>query len=321
MANNIKLSVDLVIPVRNNAALICNCLSSIFSQQTDLFELKEVIVVDDASTDNTVELIKEKFAARVTIIELEENQGRSGARNIGAKHGKGKIIIFLDSDCNFTSDTAIESHVKKIESGCDVSCGAIAVSSDYGFWRIYTKKIMAKRERKAIAGDFSQFVTANFAIKRKVFIDHGGFNLKYRHYGFEDRDLIIRLIKNDVPMCYTPESGAEHVADFSLDTIARKMWESGAYSAPLFASDHPEYYARMGYSRLDVRLNHILRTPARWFIAPIFPTIVKISSKIIKSNLWANEIKIIVVKIVSAFAFMLGTMQIINSVKQYKKAS
>ena len=313
MSNNIKLSVDLVIPIRNNTTLICDCLSSIFSQQTDLFELKEVIVVDDESTDNTVEVIKEKFSSRITIIELEKNQGRGIACNIGARRGKGEIIIFIDSDCSFNTNTAVESHVRKIEDGYEVSCGAIAVSSSHGFWRVYMQKVMANRERKAKTGDFSQFVTANFAIKRKVFIDQGGFNNKYRHYGFEDRDLIIRLIKNDTSICYTPESVVEHVADFSLETITQKMRESGTYTVPLFTGDHPEYYARMGYSKLDVRLKPFLRIPVRWFVAPIFPAIVKISSKIIESDMWAAGCKIVIVRIVSAFAFMLGTIVNIDS--------
>lgn len=308
MSNKIKLSVDLVIPVRNNTALICDCLSSIFSQQTDLFELKEVIVVDDASTDNTVEVIKEKFSTRIKIIELEKNQGRGGARNIGARHGKGEIIIFLDSDCSFTTDTAVASHLRKIESGCDVSCGALTVSSSHGFWQVYMQKVMANREHKAERGDLSQFVTANFAVKRKVFIDQGGFNNKYRRYGFEDRDLIVRLIKSGTSICYTPESVVEHVADFSLTTIAGKMRESGTYTAPLFAGDHPEYYARMGYSKLDVRLKPFLRIPARWLVAPMFPTILKTASKLIESDMCTTGCKIVIVKIVSAFAFMLGTM-------------
>lgn len=94
MENNIKISV--IIPAFNVEKYIERCINSVIQQS--LKEI-EIIVIDDGSTDKTLELIKEieKNDKRVIVIE-QENQGSSAARNSGLKRARGKYISFLDSD-------------------------------------------------------------------------------------------------------------------------------------------------------------------------------------------------------------------------------
>lgn len=85
--------VSIIIPTYNRAEILTKSIQSVLSQTFGDFEL---IVVDDGSTDNTYELIKD-LDPRIKIIR-QQNQGVSAARNNGLKVSQGKYIAFLDSD-------------------------------------------------------------------------------------------------------------------------------------------------------------------------------------------------------------------------------
>lgn len=82
-----------IVPVFNRANLISITLDSILSQE---FNDQEVIVVDDSSTDNTLEVL-ERYGDRIKVFQ-QENKGAGAARNLGIRHARGEYITFLDSD-------------------------------------------------------------------------------------------------------------------------------------------------------------------------------------------------------------------------------
>jgi len=100
--------VSVIIPMYNAARFITQTLESLLYQTMKDFE---VIVVDDCSTDNSVEVVEsfdEKFGGRLHVIKLSENNGTpSLPRNVGIQLARGKYIAFLDSDDLFTK-TALE---------------------------------------------------------------------------------------------------------------------------------------------------------------------------------------------------------------------
>ena len=89
---NPKISV--VIPSYNRAGCIEKAIDSVLEQTVDDIE---IILVDDGSTDNTRELIQNKYGDQVRYV-YQENQGMAGARNTGIKNAQGDYIAFLDSD-------------------------------------------------------------------------------------------------------------------------------------------------------------------------------------------------------------------------------
>jgi len=95
MNKNPKVSV--IIPTYNRAHLIGRAIQSVLNQTYQDFEL---IVVDDGSTDNTNEVIKEfsQKDKRILYIKHDKNKGGSAARNTGIKAARGEYIAFQDSD-------------------------------------------------------------------------------------------------------------------------------------------------------------------------------------------------------------------------------
>lgn len=83
--------ISIIIPVYDQAKHLANCLAGIKKQTYDNYE---IIVVNDGSKDNVIEIIKN---FKLTYLE-QENQGAGAARNRGAKLAKGEYIIFCDAD-------------------------------------------------------------------------------------------------------------------------------------------------------------------------------------------------------------------------------
>ncbi|GBE36037.1 UDP-Glc:alpha-D-GlcNAc-diphosphoundecaprenol beta-1,3-glucosyltransferase WfgD [bacterium BMS3Bbin07] len=88
-------TVSVIVPTYNRAHLLGRALQSILKQTYRDFE---VIVVDDGSTDNTAEIVRNFSAMDIRYIRHENNKGEAAARNTGVLAAKGEFIAFLDSD-------------------------------------------------------------------------------------------------------------------------------------------------------------------------------------------------------------------------------
>ena len=107
--NEFKFSV--VIAAYNSDLWISKTINSLINQTIDFEKNIQIIIVNDASTDNTGQIcqgFKAKYPKNIKYIVNEENLGPSIARNIGLKHATGKYINFLDSD-DYVSSTTFRS--------------------------------------------------------------------------------------------------------------------------------------------------------------------------------------------------------------------
>lgn len=105
MSNTVKdVKVSVVIPVYNVEEYVSECLESVVNQT--LKEI-EIICVDDASTDNSLTIIREyeKKDSRVKVIAYTDNKSASQARKDGALQARGEYVIFLDGDDYLELDT------------------------------------------------------------------------------------------------------------------------------------------------------------------------------------------------------------------------
>jgi glycosyltransferase involved in cell wall biosynthesis len=95
MQENSHIRFSVIIPAYNAAATIERALDSCFIQT---YAPDEIIVVNDASTDDTQRILEEKYGDRITLINFTVNNGASVARNKGLDRAQGNYIAFLDAD-------------------------------------------------------------------------------------------------------------------------------------------------------------------------------------------------------------------------------
>lgn len=115
------MDLSIIIPVYNKSKLINRCLDSIFSQSTHYSY--EVILVDDGSTDDSVEMIKTRNENNIILYE-QQNAGPSVARNKGVELSQGKFCAYLDAD-DYWEDGFIEKTLSFLEEHDD--CVAVNV--------------------------------------------------------------------------------------------------------------------------------------------------------------------------------------------------
>ena len=115
-------AVSVIVPLYNAEKYIAECLGSLLAQT---FQNFEVIVVDDCSTDNGVDIVKSyapKFGGRLNLTRTQKNSGGGGyiPRNIGLQLSSGKYIFFVDAD-DFLVETALEIfHAATTQYNADV---------------------------------------------------------------------------------------------------------------------------------------------------------------------------------------------------------
>jgi glycosyltransferase involved in cell wall biosynthesis len=168
-------------------------LDSIYQQAV---EDMEVIIVDDCSTDDTVEIVK-KYPVRV--IELEKNVGPAKARNIGAREAKGDIIFFLDADV-IVLDGTIQEVKDYFDKNPAANC-VIGICATEPLNKGFVPAYMAMFEYIHLIGTpenkVSVFAPRCGALRRDFFLKIGGYNESYKGADVEDFELARRINRTD----------------------------------------------------------------------------------------------------------------------------
>lgn len=102
---------SIIIPNYNSEKYIRKCLDSILNQK---YKDYEIIIVDDMSTDNSVNIIKEYTDERIKLIELDKKAYNGGTRNIGVKNANGDYILFVDCDDWLYNENSLKEIYKEI---------------------------------------------------------------------------------------------------------------------------------------------------------------------------------------------------------------
>ena len=124
-----KIKASVIIPAYNAENYIENCLNSLISQKTRYNY--EIIVVNDGSTDGTLDLLNHIECKRLRIID-KPNGGISSARNVGIMNALGEYLIFCDAD-DYMDVKAIQHLIEKAEqTNADIVEGAFRYVSETG---------------------------------------------------------------------------------------------------------------------------------------------------------------------------------------------
>ncbi|WP_053347090.1 glycosyltransferase family 2 protein [Peribacillus butanolivorans] len=199
-----KPLISVIIPTYNRGYVIKKTINSVLQQTYDHFE---IIIIDDASNDNTESIVKSIKDKRIKYIKLQENTKGTKPRNVGINVSNGEYIAFLDSDDEWLP-TKLEKQLKFIlsfgEINTNIICFTRVIIKDEKL-EIYRKnKPLNKNEDimdYILVGNnvvqTSTFMISN-AIAKKTLFDPG---LK-KH---QDWDFCLRLRNNNATFFYLPE--------------------------------------------------------------------------------------------------------------------
>lgn len=180
-----RYEVSIVIPAYNSEATLPQCLEAL-EQQT--YPPLEIIVVDDGSTDKTVELAQPK----AVVLHNTNNKGAGGARNTGAAAARGDIIAFTDSDCVPPSQW-LEKIVRVFDQD-NVAAVAGGYSCHIGKSLIGKLAFLELSRRRRRFPDYVQTaVSNNFAVKTQIFNNAGGFPEMFVGATLEDMVLSFKI--------------------------------------------------------------------------------------------------------------------------------
>ena len=176
--------VSVIIPVYNVEQYLRECLDSIVNQT--LHDI-EIICVDDGSTDNSLEILKEyaKKDNRITVIS-RENKGVGFSRNQGINYGKGDFIAFMDPDDYYPTNIVLQTLYEKAkENNVNISGGALIVYDEQQDKKIKRTDFFNYFEKNKLwsYSDFQyDYGYQRFIYNRKMIIDNKIYFPNYRRF-------------------------------------------------------------------------------------------------------------------------------------------
>lgn len=185
--------VSVIIPVYNRENTIMRSLNSVLMQT---YSNIEVIIIDDASTDATLQALEECNDDRVKIVQSSFNGGANVARNKGIKIAKGMFIAFQDSDDEWLADKLDKQINYMLENNVEVSYSPYLLYEN-NKWSIvpsnYKDKYFCKDNLIEILKKNNVVGTPTLVVKNSVFFEVGLFDEEMER--MQDYELILRLAK------------------------------------------------------------------------------------------------------------------------------
>jgi len=215
------MDLSIIILSFNTKDLIIACLNSIVAQYKQELDNNqfEIIVVDNASTDDSVAELKRLKAANVNLIESKENLGFSKGCNLGAENAKGEYLLFLNSDTEI-KDQGFVKMVEYLRKNENVGILGAALKNEDGtsqpstgkFYNLFNLLLaMLGLERAGLLRESPKQITkvdwvmgASLMISKKAFEKTGGFAKELFMYA-EDMELCYRAGKKGFATYFYPE--------------------------------------------------------------------------------------------------------------------
>jgi GT2 family glycosyltransferase len=207
--------LSVVVPVHDGAAELRRCLAALARSSWRDFEL---VVVDDASTDGSVEVALEHGAR---VVRQPERRGPAAARNRGARQARGEVLFFLDADCEPAPD-ALERAARELERepGLDALFGSYDDRPEASGLVSQFKNLFHHWMHQRSAGPAATFWAGCGAVRRRRFLELGGFDeRRYPRPSVEDIELGYRLGEAGGVIRLVPEVQARHLKRWTLASL------------------------------------------------------------------------------------------------------
>jgi glycosyltransferase involved in cell wall biosynthesis len=236
-------NVSVIIPTYNRKQYLPRAIDSVLNQTYSDYEL---IIIDDASTDETANFVQEEYPA-IRFISLLNNRGAGAARNEGISVARGRFIAFLDSDDEWESNY-LETQIKFLESNLNIVlsfCCCIHQRQD-GLVEKFSCKPWLPYPNLTYHLLCENFIlTASIVVVRREALDKAGYFNESLRLG-QDKELFLRLF------CI---GEVAHVPHYLVKKYSHSSNATGNYKK----------WAKSTFDVLDVFFSHELSQPYRHY--------------------------------------------------------
>jgi glycosyltransferase involved in cell wall biosynthesis len=185
---------SVVIPTYNRADKVCRAVKSVLNQSLADFE---VLVMDDGSTDNTREVIKDLADPRIKYEWAENFGGPAAPRNRGLRLAQGKYVAFLDSD-DWWMPKKLEESLVILEQGFDLVYHDLFIVKKTN-QKIFFQKTHSRRLNTPVFNDLLKhgngLFNSSVVVKKEILIEIDGLSENQDLIATEDYDLWLRFAK------------------------------------------------------------------------------------------------------------------------------
>ncbi|QTN30428.1 glycosyltransferase [Rhodoferax sp. AJA081-3] len=272
-----QATVSAILPVYNGVQYLKDSIGSVVSQTLQPMEL---FLIDDGSTDGSLEYLASTQTPFPKIVLTQNNKRQSAARNLAAAQAKGKYLAFLDHD-----DIWFPTHLEKLVAPMEADAWVGWAYSDLDEIDAQGRQVSQRNLRSfnphvehpktnlinMLSSDMFIFPSAA-VVRREAFEAIGGFD--ERLSGYEDDDLFLRLFRAGWLNVFFPESLVRYRRHASSSSFSERMWTSreifaeklladygrsapgallrtGDHCAPFYASAKAEYLRHLPHQRWE----------------------------------------------------------------------
>ncbi|MNK67244.1 putative glycosyltransferase EpsJ [compost metagenome] len=205
------IDLSIIIAAYNVETFIEKCVLSCISEK--LQDRIEIVVVDDGSTDQTLQKILElKEAVSNLIIIQQKNMGLGASRNIGLQKSKGKYVWMIDGD-DYVETHCLDSIVAKIQDDLDVYCFNYNISDDSGkvlykaYPNDYLKSILSGAEYYKI--NYEKNYTWQYVFRKDLFLKN---NISFKErINMQDSEILPKILYHATSVEYLDLVGYNYV--------------------------------------------------------------------------------------------------------------
>lgn len=213
--------VSIIVLYYKRREIIEQTLASVLAQD---YREREIILVDNHSEDDLARIVQ-KLGPEITLIQLEENIGACGGRNVGIRAARGNIFVFVDDDVCFAGPSEITKIVEAFAERpdmhglalqiCDPASGKVRIRE----W-CHTRPYDTWVEREFETNFFGEGASA---FRRQVF-DECGLYYEPLYYGGEGHDMVLRILDRGFRLLHTPGIRVHHWASETGRSAERQYY-------------------------------------------------------------------------------------------------
>jgi glycosyltransferase involved in cell wall biosynthesis len=227
------MDTSVIVPAHNAASTIGACLEGLL-RQTVPQSSYEVIVVDDGSSDGT----RDTVASYDVRLVVQPHLGPAAARNRGVAEAKGRLVLFTDADCVPTESWIAEMVAPFSEAE------VVGVKGAYGTRQVGIVPRFVQREYEARYGrmakesriDFIDTYSAGY--RRTVFLQEGGFDVRYPSASVEDQEFSFRLAEQGYRLVFNRYAVVYHQHPETLAAYVKRKFNIGYWKVSV-VQRHP----------------------------------------------------------------------------------